>query len=131
MDALTDPAEKPPSFPKFWGTTAPAPTELEPEEEVHSDNNSSSRYTVLDVFARDRSGLLYEIAREIWRLGLSVRMAKIGTHLDQVVDVFYVLDRATDGKIEDPERLEQICESLLQVVRTPKPASTGDRVGSA
>jgi [protein-PII] uridylyltransferase len=130
IDALTDPAEKPPSFPKFWGTTAPAPTELEPEEEVHSDNNSSSRYTVLDVFARDRSGLLYEIAREIWRLGLSVRMAKIGTHLDQVVDVFYVLDRATEGKIEDPERIEQIRESLLKVVRAPRPAPA-HRVGSA
>lgn len=132
IDALTDPTEKAPSFPKFWGATPAAPTELEPDEEVHLDNDSSSRYTVLDVFARDRTGLLYEIAREIWRLGLSVRMAKIGTHLDQVVDVFYVLDRATDGKVEDPARIDEIRENLLRVVRPPRsaPVVAPDRVGS-
>ncbi|NIP84409.1 MAG: hypothetical protein GTO03_02160 [Planctomycetales bacterium] len=41
--------------------------------------------------------------------------AKIGTHLDQVVDVFYVTD--TNGnKIESEDRLEEIRRHLLQAV---------------
>ena len=41
--------------------------------------------------------------------------AKIGTFLDQVVDVFYVTDRQ-DRKIKDERRLEEIRQRLLQVV---------------
>jgi hypothetical protein len=37
--------------------------------------------------------LLYAITRELFELGLSVARAKIGTFLDQVVDVFYVTDQ--------------------------------------
>jgi [protein-PII] uridylyltransferase len=43
---------------------------------------------------------------------LSVVSAKIATHLDQVVDVFYVTDRS-DRKIEDPARLKEIQSTLL------------------
>ena len=55
---------------------------------------TSNRYTIFDVFAADRMGLLYTIARSLFQSGLSVAVAKIGTYLDQVVDVFYVTDQA-------------------------------------
>ena len=41
-------------------------------------------------------GLLYTITRTLFELELSVSVAKIGTYLDQVVDVFYVTDQ--DGR---------------------------------
>ena len=41
--------------------------------------------------------------------------AKIGTFLDQVVDVFYVTDRQ-ERKIEDDRRLDEIRARLLAVV---------------
>jgi UTP:GlnB (protein PII) uridylyltransferase len=44
---------------------------------------------------------------------LSVRRAKIGTRLDQVVDVFYVTDSITGAKVLDQTRLEVIRERLL------------------
>ena len=47
-------------------------------------------------------GLLYTIARTLFELGLSVSVAKIGTYLDQVVDVFYVTDQA-GGKMTDEQ----------------------------
>jgi [protein-PII] uridylyltransferase len=59
---------------------------------VAIDNGSSDRCTVLDVFAHDRPGLLYTITQFVYEQGLSVELAKISTHLDQVVDVFYVTD---------------------------------------
>jgi [protein-PII] uridylyltransferase len=78
---------------------------------VQVDNDTSDRYTIIDVFADDRQGLLYVITSAIFDLGLSVHAARISTKLDQVVDVFYVTDR-TGGKIADPGRCELISEEI-------------------
>lgn len=77
------------------------------------DNDSSDRYTVIDVFAHDRPGLLYAITRELYQMKLSVILAKIATHFDQVLDVFYVTDEF-QRKIDDGERLKSIRENLTQ-----------------
>lgn len=78
---------------------------------VEIDNHSSKRCTIIDVIAHDRTGLLYIVSRAISRMGLSVVMAKISTHLDQVVDVFYVIDEH-DRKIEDHDRLQEIKQKM-------------------
>jgi [protein-PII] uridylyltransferase len=76
------------------------------------DNETSDRYTVIDVFAHDRPGLLYEITRSLFVLQLSVALAKIATHFDQVLDVFFITD--SDGhKIDDGERLKAIRQHLM------------------
>jgi [protein-PII] uridylyltransferase len=80
------------------------------------DNNTSPRCTVIDVFAHDRPGLLYTATRAIFRMGLSVMLAKIATHLDQVVDVFYVTD-ANGEKIHDGDRIRKIREELFQTIQ--------------
>lgn len=74
------------------------------------DNDSSSR-TVIDVFAHDRPGLLYTVARALYELRLSVDLARISTHYDQVVDVFYVRETG-GGKVEGEARLEEIRQAL-------------------
>ena len=81
--------------------------------EVQIDNDTSDRYTIIDVFADDRQGLLYVITRAIFVLGLSVHAARISTRLDQVVDVFYVTESA-GGKVEETERIEAIRAQLRQ-----------------
>ncbi|MEZ6064817.1 MAG: ACT domain-containing protein [Planctomycetaceae bacterium] len=87
---------------------------------VAIDTGSSDSRTVVDVFAHDRPGLLYIIARTLHELNVSVDLAKISTNFDQVVDVFYLLE--SDGsKIVDEGRLEQIRSRLEQVLH-PKPA---------
>lgn len=68
------------------------------------DNTTSERFTIIDIFAHDCPGLLYRITATLLSLNLSVSRAKIATHVDQVVDVFYVTDR--DGaKVTDEARL--------------------------
>lgn len=82
---------------------------------VAVDNESSERCTVVDVFAHDRPGLLYVIGRTLYEHDLSIELAKISTHLDQVVDVFYVTDR--DGeKVRDGERLSAIRAGLEEAI---------------
>jgi len=117
IDSLRSPKGDAPSFRKIWrsdsrrGTTVLArlPTR------VRIDNSTSDRFTILDIFASDRMGLLYTISRALFQMGLSVSIAKIGTYLDQVVDVFYVTDQA-GAKITDEPRLQQISAKLLEAI---------------
>jgi len=78
---------------------------------VQVDVETSDRYTIIDVFADDRQGLLYVITRAIFDLGLSVHAARISTKLDQIVDVFYVTDQ-TWGKVDDAGRCQIISETI-------------------
>jgi [protein-PII] uridylyltransferase len=82
---------------------------------VKIDVNTSAQYTIVDVFAVDRPGLLYTITKKLYELDLSVAVAKIATYLDQVVDVFYVTD-ADGNKISDSQRLDAIRRELLEAV---------------
>ena len=106
-----------PAFRKLWRSgRSDAGAQLNPlPTQVRIDNNTSDRFTILDIFAADRMGLLYSIARTLFEMGLSVSVAKIGTYYDQVVDVFYVSDQQGQ-KIHDAARLEQIRLRLLEVV---------------
>ena len=84
---------------------------------VELDNDSSESRTVIDVFAHDRPGLLFWIARTIYELDLSIELAKISTHYDQVVDVFYVRER-DNGKIRGRARLNEVRDVLMTRLET-------------
>ncbi len=86
--------------------TRPLPKAREATE-VRIDNETSDGFTIVDVFADDRQGLLYVMTNAIFQLGLSVHAARISTRLDQVADVFYVTDQG-GKKIEDHAQLERI-----------------------
>ncbi len=86
---------------------------------VHIDNHTSDRYTIIDVVTLDRRGLLYAITRTLFELGYSVWRAKIGTYLDQVVDVFYVTD-PSGAKVESPLHLQETRRRLLEVIERPE-----------
>jgi len=75
------------------------------------DNNTSDFYTIIEVYTYDRLGLLHDLTRTIFDLGLTIYIAKISTKVDQVVDVFYVRD--LDGqKIDDPAEVKRFEEAL-------------------
>lgn len=83
--------------------------------QVEIDNESSDRYTILEVFAEDRPGLLYAIARTLFECGLSVHSAKISTHYDQIVDAFYVTTAGGD-KVTDAGGIEAIRRRLVEAI---------------
>ena len=116
VQSLLSPSGVPPSFRRTWriGGERFLPVSGVPTR-VNIDNSTSQQFTIIDIFTHDRTGLLYAITRTLFELGLSVGRAKIGTFLDQVVDVFYVTD-PQNRKIRDEERLEDIRCRLLEVV---------------
>ena len=68
-----------------------APIALEPH--VLIDNGASRGFTVIEVSARDRPGLLYDITRTLSACGVSIGSAHISTVGSRAADVFYVRDR--------------------------------------
>jgi len=60
------------------------------QSHVSIDNTTSETATIIDVFAHDLPGLLFTLSKALYDLDLSVTLARITTHVDQVVDVFYV-----------------------------------------
>jgi [protein-PII] uridylyltransferase len=78
---------------------------------IFIDNESSAKYTILEVYTTDRIGLLYNISRTLLDLQIRIFIAKITTKVDQVADVFYI--RTHDGsKVSDPEQIEEIKHAL-------------------
>ena len=104
---------QPPTFRRRWQPGRRETGLPRAEPRVNVDNTSSDAYTVFDVFAHDRPGLLYSIARKFFELGLSVSRARIATHVDQALDVFYVADQASQ-KIRDEARLAEIRRQLRE-----------------
>jgi [protein-PII] uridylyltransferase len=82
---------------------------------VEIDNEVSSDYTVIDIYAHDKVGLLYSITSTLTRLGLYIGVSKISTKVDQVADVFYVKD-IFGQKLSDPTKLEEIRRELLAAI---------------
>ncbi len=83
---------------------------------VEIDNTSLPDFTIIEVFANDRAGLLYRIAKTLFEEGCSVWRAKVGTYLDQAVDVFYVTDRG-GARLSDATLLARIKHRLLDVIQ--------------
>ncbi|RIK83738.1 MAG: [protein-PII] uridylyltransferase [Planctomycetota bacterium] len=117
--SLLVPTSEQPKFRRLW-QKHDTPHDLDaPPQRVNVDASSSDQFTIVDVIANDRVGLLYAITRKLFELGLSVGVAKIGTYLDQVVDVFYVTD-AAGRKITEESRLRTIRDELLQAIEPPR-----------
>ena len=78
---------------------------------VFVDNSASSRYTVVEVNARDRAALLSGLAGAILKSKLSIHSAHIATYGERAVDVFYLTD-AKGEKIVSPAKLKALQNRL-------------------
>jgi [protein-PII] uridylyltransferase len=71
---------------------------------IHCDNDSSPRYTIVEIVAENAHGLLYRVSRAISECGCDVDLVLIATEGRRAIDVFH-LTRAgrklTDAKQKD------------------------------
>ncbi|MDB5220852.1 MAG: [Protein-PII] uridylyltransferase [Myxococcaceae bacterium] len=93
----------------------PSPAVL---SEVVVDDRASPRHTVVEVFAKDRPGLLYSLARAMHGLGLGIALSKINTEGTKVADVFYV-NELDGSKVAPGPRFKAIREALLAATSAP------------
>lgn len=85
------------------------------------DNTASHVYTVIEVNARDRRGLLFDVTRVITSCGLTIANARVATYGESAVDVFYVKD-IFGLKITHNEKLKNIRSELLSAIRELAPS---------
>jgi [protein-PII] uridylyltransferase len=79
---------------------------------VEIDNEISDQYSVIDIYAADRVGLLYDIASTLNEQGLYIGVSKISTKVDQVADTFYVQD-IFGQKVRGDDKLTDLRRALL------------------
>lgn len=76
------------------------------ETRVKLDHHASRQFTVVDVVAPDRPGLLWAITSALHHAGLTIAVARIATEGHRAVDAFYVSE--LDGKKVDAVRAPEI-----------------------
>ena len=96
--------------------------------QVVIDNDSSHRFTVLEVAGLDRIGLLFELTDTLFRLNLNIGSAHITTFGERAVDVFYVTD-LTGGKITNANRRAAIHRQLMTTL-APEEAKAKQKLAS-
>jgi len=79
---------------------------------VRVTNDESDFYTIADITANDRIGLLHDLTKVIAEQNHEIYISKAATVLDQVQDTFYLKD-ASGKKIVDPEALERLETALI------------------
>lgn len=82
-------------------------SEPEVKTRVAVDNNVSAEWTVVEVHARDRLGLLYAITRTLSELNVVIYLAKVATRGPEAIDVFYVQD-IRRRKLTDEEHIGEL-----------------------
>ncbi|HMS90008.1 MAG TPA: hypothetical protein PKE56_16270, partial [Acidimicrobiales bacterium] len=86
-----------------------------PPASIRFDDAASRTATVIELTAPDRIGLLYRVLRSFAELDLDVRVAKVQTLGDLMIDAFYVTRR--DGSlVADPDVRAELERSLLHAV---------------
>ncbi len=91
------------------------PPTLKKPHRVEVDNETSTFFTIIEVFTWDFPGLLFLLTDALFRCRLDVWLAKIATQVDQVVDVFYVRD--FDGqKVEAGQQVAEIKRTVEAVL---------------
>jgi [protein-PII] uridylyltransferase len=86
-----------------------------PPPVVRFDDTSSNTATIVEVYAPDRIGLLYRVLRAFAEFGLDVRVAKVQTLADLVIDAFYVT-HADGSLVTDPDVRAELERALLHAV---------------
>ena len=82
---------------------------------VTVDNTGSADYSILEIRAADRLGLLHAITSVLHESGLDIHMAKVNTLGHEIVDAFYVR-RANGRRIEDADEIERLAAHVTDAV---------------
>lgn len=88
---------------------------------VGFDNDASSRFTVVEVNARDRPALLNRLGRALFECQLMVQSAHITAYGERAADTFYVTD-LTGSKVTDAARMESIRKALIEAASDERQA---------
>jgi [protein-PII] uridylyltransferase len=79
------------------------------------DNEDSDFYSIIDVEALDRPGLLHDISRAVSEQGLSIVAVRASTRASRATDAFFVT-RSDGMKLVDPEEQRKVEQAILAAI---------------
>src|SRR6266581_2693059 len=80
------------------------------------DNKTHPIYTLIEIQAPDRIGLLYDILACLDRESVSIALSRINTQDGAAIDTLYVVDRSAHAKITDSHRITAIQQHLQNAI---------------
>ena len=94
------------------------PTHIAPS--AHVENGASDQYSILEVTAQDRPGLLHAVTHVLHELGIDIHLAKVDTLGPEVFDAFYI-QRENGRRIEDPDEVARLERRVLDAITALEP----------
>src|SRR5438477_6540774 len=83
---------------------------------IAMDNKTHPIYTLIEIQAPDRLGLLYDILTCLDRENVSIALSRINTQDGAAIDTLYVIDRSASAKITDSQRITAIQQHLQSAI---------------
>jgi [protein-PII] uridylyltransferase len=80
------------------------------------DNKTHPIYTLIEIQAPDRLGLLYDILTCLDRESVTIALSRINTQDGAAIDTLYVVDRSAHAKITDSHRITVIQQHLQNAI---------------
>jgi [protein-PII] uridylyltransferase len=80
---------------------------------IHADNESSRRYTIVEIVAENALGLLYRVSRAMSESGCDVDLVLIATEGRRAIDVFHL---TRDGNKLSAGQQKEVTDNLQRVL---------------
>lgn len=90
--------------------------ELEFPAGIAIDNRAHPTYTLVQIEAPDRVGLLYDLLTALGQEGANIVLSRISTQKGAAIDTFYITDSAVHAKITDSHRIAALQRRLRSAV---------------
>jgi [protein-PII] uridylyltransferase len=94
----------------------PAVPGIEFPTRISIDNKTHPTYTLIEIQAPDRIGLLYDVLSCLDRENILIPLSRINTQAGAAIDTLYGLDGSTHAKITDPNRIQLIQKHLKNAI---------------
>ena len=79
--------------------------ELEFPAGIAIDNKAHPTYTLIQIEAPDRVGLLYDLLTALGQEATNIVLSRISTQKGAAIDTFYITDSGSRAKITDAHRI--------------------------
>lgn len=104
-----------PASPKVSRRLSARERHFDTPTQIFFRNDSQGRYTIMEMVANDRPGLLSRVGEVLRQHGLNLRSAKVGTIGERAEDLFHLTD--TQGRpLSDPALFNTLREDLSRAI---------------
>ena len=90
--------------------------ELEFPAGIAIDNKAHPTYTLVQIEAPDRVGLLYDLLTALEQEGTNIVLSRISTQKGAAIDTFYIIDCGSRAKITDSHRIAALQRRLRSAI---------------